>query len=159
MVIYICFRAFFGLNIQTFFLNLISHGAKLPRQEHGMRKYLLGRLRLFQIQTEERNGQNGIEPRNPRIINIISMHRSIITIRSNTRLLECLPRVPFPIIIRKGCHRPRITPEGVLPLLSRPSAVFLLTFGKILLKLLQQFSPPLSPSSSFDPIRRANRFP
>lgn len=149
MVIYICFRAFYGLNIQTFFLNLISHGAKFKNMG----------LRLFQIQTEERNGQNGIKPRNPRIINIISMHRSIITIRSNTRLLECLPRVPFPIITRKGCHRPRITPEGVLPLLSRPSAVFLLTFGKILLKLLQQFSSPLSPFSSFDPIRRTNRFP
>lgn len=37
MVIYICFRAFYGLNIQTFFLNLISHGAKLPRQEHGIK--------------------------------------------------------------------------------------------------------------------------
>lgn len=78
------------------------------------------RLRLFQI-AERKKGTTDKETRNPRIINIISMHRSIITIRSNTRLLEYLPRVSFPIITRKGCHRPRTTPGGVLPTFALPS--------------------------------------
>lgn len=40
MVIYIYFRAFFVLRIKqhsNVFLNLISHGANLPRQEHGIK--------------------------------------------------------------------------------------------------------------------------
>lgn len=63
-----------------------------------------------------RSADNELRWRAPSVINIVSMHRSIITIRSNTRRPRAMPDASLGyhsrLLLRKGCPPPRNSTWG-----------------------------------------------